>query len=376
MKKGGYSRTAYEKSVSSFTEKGRESTFRGKQTVESTGKLDPLVDPAEYGVVRPSRMRFIELPDGRFQVSNGAPSTIEYRLDTTGSMGNNVDIALAALPQICDLISQVLPGRDPFYCAEIFGDYATDRFALCRGQFEVLAERMVNQLTLMHPEGKGGDAEEDPQYGFFGGAYLINAYLHRIELKSMDFTITDAPCHDRLSATALKKIFGKEVFEHAKENGHDINPKDLPSIQDVVQDLLKRSHAFMLLVGRSDDSTYKHWKRYYGSDRIVTLQDMKHVPHVMAVITGLTEGTLDLQTATEFLQGANINKSASQSIVDSVAHIPLNAQCILPNYDKLPKAGDIFENKTDLWPVDSAELFVAENSEAAAAGATEEPVWL
>lgn len=348
---GTYSRTAYRSSVKSFTSEGKEAADRGKQTVKKTGKLDPLVDPAEFGVVRESRIRLTEQENGGWVVSVGAPGTLEYRLDTTGSMGDNVDKALKALPQICELVAEVMPGRDPFYCASIFGD-VVDQFVLCRGQFEVLADRMVNQLTLMHPEGNGGDSDEDPHYGIFGAAYLTNAYLHRIGLKSMDFTITDAGMHERLSARELERIFGKDVFEKAKENGHDITAKDLPSNSELVKDMLKRAHGFALMVAHGETHTVSGWQKLYGKERVIVLPRIEHVPHIMAAVTGLTEGTLDLNSAKHFLEGANLSKSDAERAIESIAHIPLNAQCDLPNYGKLPKKGDYFAQKTDLYPVD------------------------
>lgn len=357
MGRGTFSRDAYAGSVASFTEKGRSATSRGEQIVKKTGKLDPLVDPAGYGVIRPSRMRMTELESGLWEVSVGAPSTLEYELDTTGSMGDNVERALKVLPQTCELTAEVLPGRDPFYAAAIFGDI-TDRIVLCRGQFEVLADRMVNQLTLMHPESGGGDSAEDPHYGIYGAAYLTDAYLHRIGLKSMHFVITDAPMHDRLINDQLKRIFGNEVFEKTKENGFtDIDSNNLPSNKELVKDLFKRSHAFALLVNADKgDSVYRHWVELYGKDNVILMPEIEMLPHVMATVTGLTEGTIDLSSGEEFLRKANLNDDQAKRLISKVAHIPLGAQCALPNYSKLPKKGDIFANKTDLFPMNPDDI--------------------
>src|SRR5262245_7538380 len=122
MGRGAFSRTAYEESTRTHTRAGASATERGEQTVRRTGKLDPLVDPAEYGVIRPSRIRLEERPDGLFVVSVGAPVTTEYRVDTTGSMGDHVERALRALPSLCEPVAAVVPERDPFFCASIFGD--------------------------------------------------------------------------------------------------------------------------------------------------------------------------------------------------------------------------------------------------------------
>ncbi len=359
MPKGVFTRDAYESSRSTHTTKGKSSTFRGEETVRTTGKLDPLVDPAGpvYGLVRPSRMRFEPIAGDLFMVANGAPGTMEYRLDTTGSMGTNVERALSALPQICGLTATIMPGRDPFFCASIFADLE-DKFVLCRGQFEVLADRMVNQLTLMHPEGGGkGNNGEDPEYGLFAGAYLTDAYLHRIGLKSMDFTITDEPMHEWLHAHGLKRVFGTDVFDKLKEIGYDFSESNLPSNGEIVQDLLNKAHAFVFLINTERRNLLdQHWQELYGKDRVILLPNIDYVPHAMAAITGLTEGTLDLQSVKDFLIDTEIDKNEAHRLVDSIAHIPLGAQCALPNYSKLPKQGDIFRTKEDLWAMDPADI--------------------
>lgn len=348
-----FTEEVYRSSRKALAPEGTKATLRGEQKVKETGKLDPLVDPAEYGVVRESRIRLEEHKHG-FKVTVGAPVPIEYRLDTTGSMGDNVDRALAALPQICGLAASVLPERDPFYCASIFGDIV-DRFVLCRGQFEAEAEKMVNQLTLMHPEGGGGDSPEDPHYGFFGAAYLSRLWLQLAGLRSYDFTITDAPAHDRLNITALKRIFGDAVMEKVRENGYQMAANDLPTNKELVKDLLKRSHAFVLTVGSYADD---FWRQLFGRGHVVSLPQIEYVPHVMATIIGLTEGTLDLQSTVGFLTEHNLNKADARRIVDIVSHIPIGAQRSLKNFDRLPKKGDIFAKKTDLWPVTVGEVSV------------------
>ncbi len=353
MAKGGFSRTTFEETTSKLTTRGAAVTVRGEQTVKKTGKLDPLVDPAQYGVIRPSRIRLLDRSDGLFEVAVGSPVSIEYRLDTTSSMGDNVDLALAALPALCEPVAEVLSGRDPFYCAGVFND-VDDQFIMCRGQFEVLADRMVNQLTLMNPIRQGGDIPEDPHYGLFGAAYLTRAYQRLIGLKSYDFTITDAPARERLEAAALKQIYGSEVFDKVKENGYEIDPRDLPETRDVVRELTKQAHIFILIVDPNPGAP-AFWRDLYGKDRLIRLSRVQHAPYAMATIIGLTEGTLDLRSAKDFLGHQNLTEREVAMILSAVSSIPLGAQKALPNFNRQPKKGDIFHTKTDLWPVNADE---------------------
>lgn len=331
----------------------RSTTERAEQQARKTGKLDPLVDPAGYGVIRRSLLRFVQRDDKLWELTVGTSMPIETRVDTTGSMGNNVDVAMRVLPDAFEQYAKVLPGYDIHVATGIFGD-VRDGFVLCRPQFEMLAEKIVKQLTLMVPERDGGDSEEDPHYGLFGAAYLVNAYINRIGLKGYDFTISDATAHDRFDERELKRIFGDEVFDKVAENGHQINRRDLPSIKEVVNDLQKRAHAFFLQVDRHPHTT-QFWSEIFGANRVIVLPRTEVAPHVQAVIIGLTEGTLSLQDVKTFLAGSGLGKSEIDAVVRSVSNIPIGAQAALPNYAKRPKKGDLFKEKTDLWPIDAEE---------------------
>lgn len=354
MGKKVFSRVAYKKSVLSFAPEDGSVTKMAEQEAKETGKLNPLVDPAEYGVIRPSRPRFVQQEDGTWLLTVGTPAPIETRVDTTGSMGNNVDIALRVLPDAYELCSGVLPGYDLQLATGIFGD-VQDNFVLCRPQFEAHAEKIVEQLTFMVPEHGGGDPDEDPHYGLFGGAYLTDFYINRIGLKGYDFTVSDARARDKLNENELIRIFGEQVFEKVKENGHQLDSNDLPSTEEVVQDLLKRSHAFFLQVGDSS-STNSFWVSIFGQDRVVLLPSTEFLPHVQAAIIGLTEGTLELGTVQEFLEKNNVKTEIAERIVKSVANIPIGEQVALPNFPKRPQKGDIFAEKTSLWPMDKSEI--------------------
>ena len=60
--------------------------------------------------------------------------------------------------------------------------------------------------------------------------------------------------------------------------------------------------------------------------------------------------------AERFLKKNNVSDSDAKKIVRSVANIPIGAQASLPNFGKRPKKGDLFKEKTDLWPIDPIEF--------------------
>ena len=359
MGRGTFSRDAYLSATTRHVPKGESATLKAEQTAFRSGKLNPLVDPAGYGVIRLSLPRLEKQENGLWLLTVGMPVPIETRLDTTGSMGDNVEIALKELPKIYELSSSVLPGCDIQIATGIFGD-VVDRFVLCRPQFEMEAGKIVEQLTLMVPEGRGGDTPEDPQYGLFGAAYLIDRHINKLGLMGYDFTISDAPGRNLIDESQLERIFGPEVIKKADENGYKIDVHNMPSTADVVQDLLKKAHAFFLQVGNSDETT-DFWAKVFGSDRIVILPHTELLPQVQATIIGLTEGTLKLNQVEEFLQKNNVGKDYAKRIVRSVANIPIGAQATLPNFSKRPQKGDLFREKTDLWPIDQSEVITEEN---------------
>jgi hypothetical protein len=323
-----------------------------------TRELNPLVDPGanNWGKSRRSLIRFEDLPDGRFEVSVGLSIPVELLLDTTGSMGNNVDIALKRIPDTRDLLQGVIrPGCEAHVATGVFND-VVDRFpdgspgiVLTRSQFEMtekMAEQMMHHIPM---RGGAGNRKEDAQLGLFGAAYLTSAYINRIGLKTYHFTMTDDAAESYIDKQQLVRVFGKDVLEVVAANGHELNPRKLPSTQDVVQDLLTRAHAFCLLVS-ADYRVTRYWTEVMGEERVVAIPSTELLPEVISVIVGLTEGTLDLSAVAEYLSRLGVGKSDAEAIERSVRNIPVGAQAVLENFNNIPVRGDIFATKEDLWP--------------------------
>ena len=349
-------RSAYEDVVSRAS-RGPSATHTAEKQVMETQELNPLVDPGanNWGKSRRSLIRFNDMPDGRFEVAVGLSVPVEIRLDTTGSMGGNVDIALKGIPDTRDYLDSVMrPGCEAHVATGVFNDIS-DRFpnrklgvVMTRSQFE-MTEKMAEQMQYHIPMRQGGDGPEDPHYGLFGAAYLSSLYINRIGLKGYDFTISDATAHSCLDKRQLIRIYGEDVFEAVAANGHQINPDDLPSNRKIVQDLLTRSHAFFLQVGENA-STTRFWTDLMGEDRIVVLPRTELLPQVVSAIVGLTEGTLDLQSVVEYLKNRGVRKNDATAIERSVRNMPIGAQTVLESFNNIPVKGDIFSTKEDLWP--------------------------
>lgn len=378
MGKNVFTRSLYSSAKSSYNVGEREVTRAAEIQAKATGQLDQLVDPSSFGTIRLSLPR-VGPKDGdatRKELLVGVPMPVETRVDTTGSMGGNVDIAMKVLPDAFGSWSQVLEGYDIQVATGIFGD-VSDQFPLCRPQFEMEAKKIVQQLTLMVPEKQGGDTPEDPDLGIFGGAYLCRHYINRIGLKGYDFTVTDAPGRGIIAEDQIIRVFGEEALEKVAENGHQVKVRGSIQLVDVWSSLLDRAHAFVLQVDNSS-GTKSFWVDQVGNERVVVLPNTKYLPYVQAVIIGLTEGTLALNDVSDFLGEFNMDKRGIDRVAESVVNIPIGAQSQLPNYGRCPVQGDIFAGKpdvwedTNIWPESSAD----DGEKAVVTTETEEDDWL
>lgn len=355
MGRARFTRDAYAYTAEKVAGAGGDTSHAGRQRQREGKGIHPLVDPKGYDLIRKSLPRYTQREDGLWQLTVGEPMLFETRFDTTGSMGGNVKLAFDVLPESYDLVSKVLQRYDLQLLNAIFGDVVDD-VVLYRSQAE-MAEKIAEQLTLMVPEAAGGDSEEDPEYGLFGGAYLTQAHINGYGLKYYDLTVTDAPTHGRIDHKNLVRVYGDAVYERVKENGHSISRQQLPDSGEIVAELLKHAHAFVLLV-HPGGYTLSQWQGWYGKERVITTDSTRHLHYYQALIAGLTEGTLDLRSAVDFLWENGCGRDTARNLVRSVAHIPLGAQAMSQNFEKVPLAGSVFKEKTDLWPVDPAEVEV------------------
>jgi hypothetical protein len=364
---GTFTRDAHTRVQNDATAGGSRSATSGAEERQRRGQgLDPLVDPKGLthlglGPIRQSCPRFeLQADSGLWKLTVGTPMLEETLLDTTGSMGDNVEIAFGVLPDSYDLMTAgshpVLKRYDVQIINACFGDVQDQGTPiLCRTQAE-MDVKIAQQLTMMVPsKNGGGNGKEDPQFGLFAAAYLTAARINQYGLKRYHFTVSDEPVYETIDRDWLKQIFGDEVVSWAVKNGHEMSNRDLPDTAKTVKDLQTQAHAFFLQVGDRHE-VRSQWSKLYGPEHFVAMPGgTKHLHYVKACIIGLTEGVLDLESAQRFLRGHKLAEDDARMIVRAVAHIPLGAQKLYPNFDKLPKAGSLFKEKTDLWPIDAEE---------------------
>ncbi|HEU5114712.1 MAG TPA: hypothetical protein VFT82_03025 [Candidatus Paceibacterota bacterium] len=350
------SKEAYTRVADSVRSEGGSATRRGEQRLESGKGLDPLVDPKGFGAIRRSISRKEKRGD-HFVLTVGTAMLLETQFDGTSSMRDNVDLAFGSLPKGYHLLKEAdnapLARYDLQNINGVFNDIG-DSVLLTRSQAE-MDEKIAEQLRLLIPCRAGGDIEEDPHYGLFGAAYLTAAEIVKYGLKSYHFTATDAPGRHETIWSELRRVYGDDVLDIVESNGFQMKKGSLPSTTEIVAELLKRAHAFVIQIG-SDSDTARFWTEIYGPERVVTIPTARHIAETEAAIVGLTEGTLDLQGLEEFLvEEGKLSHSSAGLIREAVAGIPIGAQAALPNFGKIPLKGAKFAQKSDLWPIDAKE---------------------
>ena len=316
-------------------------THEAEQRARKTNKLNKIVDPG----VNPTRYSKIRLnpQKDKFIVTVGCPMDIEVTCDTTGSMGGEVDREMKTLPDLYESVSQMLPGYDPQLCLGIFGD-EEDRFVMCRPQFEMEAPKIVEYLKEMAPQRAGGDPPEDPQYSMFARAYLTNAYTNNIGLKGYYFVVTDATCHGNISVSQIKRIFGENVLDEDLKK-----MKETPSFEKVVRDLKKKTFPFIILLDKVGESTIDFWEEYFGGNNVIVIHSTEELPAVISAIIGITEGTLEVTDVKSYLS----DKAVDSETIRRVSRVKAGAQAELRRKlpHPVPKKGDLFASKEDLWPI-------------------------
>jgi hypothetical protein len=367
-KAAGWSSASFA-STRKLVDKEGSATFKGEQRHREGRGMDPLVDPRTHEGWREALTLMLPQDDGTFLMPYGVAMPIRTEADTTGSMGGNIEIIFDALPRTQNLLTlatnAVFEGKN--YQVQMatgsLQDFCDD-YPYRISEFEPDNE-IEQQMRLLFPERDGGDAIEDYQLGMYFAAYRTRMSIVKYGLKGYYFPIGDEKGRNQLFRKEdLRGDSFRMVF-----NENDIPQK--METQEIVEELLKNWNTFYLQVGTNSGTT-NWWASMIGRERVILLPRTELIPEVQATIIGLTEGSLDLQNALDFLRDvAKISKRDAEKIVAAVNDIPLRAQADLPNFGKLPAPGSIFASREDIVPIRTSEG----GKEIADSGKTDEINW-
>lgn len=339
-KKGAWSSETFESTAATLRAKGGPVTFRGEQRSQEGRGLNPLIDPRTHDARREA-LNLLVKHDDAWRLDFGIAMPVTTALDTTGSMGRNVDIAFGVIPSIQSLFVQgaqaVLSRYHVQFATAVIQDVG-DEHPYQHSEYEPDNEMEV-QMQMLVPERSGGDSTEDYQLDLWYTAFRVRTMIVNYGLKGYHFIVGDERGRDYLRPGSVSRVFGVDDLQSnigAEELGHQV---------------LQGWHTFFLQVGDLDYTTV-YWAKVLGRDRVVILPRTENIAEVQAVIIGLTEGVLDLQSAADFLTDfARTSPRNVENIVRAVAHVPLRVQADLPNFGRIPPAGSIFASREDTWPI-------------------------
>lgn len=350
--KGGFSAITYIARAAAISEKGESVTHRGEQRARRGEGLDALVNPLSHAGSREAVNLLIPQDDGKFLLRDGVAMPVLNLVDTTGSMGGNVEVAFKGLPDSIRMLVQsprsVLSRYHVQIATGVVQDVG-DLFPLEISEFEPDNE-IENQMGLLVPEHNGHDETEDYQAALWYAAYRIRTSVVKYGIKGYCFVTGDEKGRGQMDSSLAKRIADVQL------------QSDIPSTK-IGSEIAKTWHPFYLQVGAKSHAT-GWWQQILGEEHVIMLpSDILCLAAVQSAIIGLTEGTLDLQSVADFLvaetaesQICRLDKRAAAEIARRISHIPVGAQQKLPGFDRIPEKGSVFASRDDLWPVGLAAV--------------------
>lgn len=177
--------------------------------------MNPKMDP-----------KFVGKREARDSEEHPESTPIMIGVDVTGSMGYlSTQIIKESLNDLMQLLYSSDYVRDPQLLFAAIGDAKVDSAPLQVTQFESDI-RIAEQLLELWLENYGGDLAEDYELlWYFAAKHTDIDCFNKRNQKGYCFTIGDAPCHDTLAATDIKRIFSetsknyssRELAEKASE---------------------------------------------------------------------------------------------------------------------------------------------------------------
>ena len=163
--------------------------------------------------------KFIGMRESRDNDEHPHSTPIAIGVDVTGSMGYlSEEIVKNSLNELMKKLyaSNVIP--DPQLMFAAIGDADCDAAPLQVTQYESDI-RIAEQLLELWLEGRGGDVPEDYSlFWYFLARHTDTDSMKKRNEKGFAFTIGDAPNHDTLKGSSIKKIFDdSQVPDMTKE---------------------------------------------------------------------------------------------------------------------------------------------------------------
>ena len=219
--------------------------------------------------------KYIDKREARDSGEHPLSTPIMIGVDVTGSMGYlSTQIIKESLNELMQKLYSSDLIRDPQLLFAAIGDAVVDTAPLQVTQFESDI-RIAEQLLGLWLENRGGDRAEDYELlWYFAAKHTDIDCFHKRGQKGFCFSIGDASCHEKLSASDVNRIF------------HDDITQSFTS-QELAKMAAEKYDIFHIMIGNGPDNFQTIIP---GKVIVISKSDIKYLPEIMISVMQLARG--------------------------------------------------------------------------------------
>lgn len=273
--------------------------------------VNPFMSPSKAASTRSPFVGSV-MRESRDSAAHPESLAIGVFFDVTGSMQRIPLVLQQKLAGLMALLTQKGYVEHPQILFGAIGDAYSDAVPLQVGEFESGAE-MDDSLGGIYLEGGGGGqtSETYELAHYFFLKHTSTDCWEKRQHKGYLFTMGDEAPYDHVSREQVKRLIGDEL------------QGDVPT-SDVIKALEQRYNVFHIIVEQGSYPRNKYiegkWRALLG-ERVLLLEDQNNVAELIALTIGLTEGTIDFDTAKDHLKDAGADDKTVSTV--SSALVPL-----------------------------------------------------
>lgn len=232
-------------------------------------------------------------------------------LDVTGSMGIQSHNVHGGLPALMGLLTRKGYLADPQILYAAIGDAYSDKAPLQLGQFESGVE-MEDDLSKFYIEGGGGGSGEESYelLMYVAARHTAIDCLEKRGQKGYFFLTGDESPYPVVSREMVKKVLGIDI------------EADIP-IDKIAAELKEKYECFFIMPTHANNASDRHvpenWKRLFGPEHFLTIEDAKGTAALIATQIGLCEGTTDVASAVADMKDVGTSAGTAMVVANSVS---------------------------------------------------------
>lgn len=243
---------------------------------------------------------------------NALPIVVGF--DQTGSMGEVPTITQKKLEGLFGLLLRQGYAEDPQVMVAAYGDHKTDYVPLQISQFED-DNRIDENLDKIFIESNGGanSAESMSLIWYYLAYHTATDAWDKRKKKGYAFLIADEVSHD-LDAKAVKDLIG------------DDQPLGELDVQSLANAVSEKWDVRVLLIDNfaaKIQGSEKFYKKLFGEDHVLVLEDPASVTETIALAIGALEGNIDIDdSAVDDLKSTGTSSDlAIRSAINATSHL-------------------------------------------------------